>query len=175
MRAPLAPILAVTALALLAPRAAHAQGSAQIGVAADISTTALAVSQLRNLNFGNILPGVAATVDPHSTTLSGAWQILGNKNAEIAMTLTLPTQLTTGTWTLPISFGATSGCGKQQQNQTGCTVFNPSVGLIARIRNSNPPNNTFHVWIGGTVTPSLTQHTGMYLGNITLSVVYTGN
>ena len=170
----LGPLAALAVLALLAPRAARAQ-SAQIGVEADISTTALTVAQLRNLDFGNIVPGVAATVDPHSTTASGAFQILGAKNAEIAISFALPSQLTTGFWNLPIAFSTTSGCGKQQQSQTGCTVFNPSAGLIARIRNSNPPNNTFHVWVGGTVSPSAVQHTGMYLGNVTLSVVYTGN
>ena len=175
MRAPFAPALALAALALLAPRAAFAQGSAQIGVAVDISTTALSVAQMADLDFGAIVPGVAKTINARTNASAGHYQINGARNAEVAITMTLPTQLSTGFWTLPISFGATSGCSRKNGGQGGCTLWNPNTVLIDRIRNNNPPNNTYLVWIGGTVTPSAVQHTGMYLGNITLTVVYTGN
>jgi hypothetical protein len=46
---------------------------------------------------------------------------------------------------------------------------------VQRIRNQNYPNNTFYVWIGGTVSPSAAQNPGVYLGTIQLSVAYTGN
>ena len=168
------PLAAFAALALMAPGTAAAQSSL-IGVSATISTTALTIAQQADLDFGAVVPGVPVTINPQTSANPGAYVITGNKNSEIAVTMTLPTQLTTGVWTMPISFGATSGCWRQRTPKAGCTQYDPNNTLVARIRNSNPPNNTFHVWIGATVSPSGTQHTGMYLGTITASVVYTGN
>jgi hypothetical protein len=63
----------------------------------------------------------------------------------------------------------------RSSGQGGCTQYNPSTALVRRIRNQNPPNNTFFVWLGGTVNPAVGQHTGVYLGNVTMTVAYTGN
>jgi hypothetical protein len=165
----------VSACALMAPAAASAQGSAAVGVEATISTTLLSIAQTSNLNFGVVVPGVPVTINPRTNANAGDFLIHGARNAEIAITMTLPTQLSTGFWTMPITFGNNSGCWRRQGGQGGCTFWNPNTVLVRRIRNQNPPNNTFYVWIGGTVTPAAAQHTGMYLGSITLSVVYTGN
>ena len=169
----LVPLAVFAALALTAPGAARAQ--AQIGVAADISTTALSISQTADLDFGAVVPGIAVTINARTNPAAGLFEIHGNRNAEIAVTMTLPTQLSTGFWTMPISFGATSGCWRRQAPQGGCTLWDPTTVLVERIRNNNPPNNTFFVWIGGTVSPAAAQNPGMYLGSITLSVAYTGN
>lgn len=168
-------LAAVAAALVVLPAAALAQGAAQIGVAGDISTTALTVAQVSDLSFGPVIPGVPTTINPKSSASAGEYEITGNRNAEIAVTMTLPAQLSTGFWTMPISFGATSGCWRTNNAQGACTFWNPSTVLIQRIRNQNFPNNRFFVWMGGTVSPSPTQNPGMYLGNIMLSVVYTGN
>lgn len=165
--------LAATASAL-APGRVHAQAMAAIGVEAAISTTALSVGQQADLVFASVVPGVALTVDARSTS-AGLWEIHGNRNAEIAVTLTLPTQLSTGFWTMPISFATNAACWRRQNAQGGCTRYDPATTLVERIRNNAAPNNTFYVWIGGTVSPTVTQHTGVYLGTITLTVAYTGN
>jgi hypothetical protein len=166
---------AVAALALLAPVAAFAQVTAAVGVSATISTTALSIAQQSDLDFGAAVPGVPVTVNARTGATAGMYEIHGARNAEIAITMALPTQLSTGFWTMPVTFGNTSGCWRRQGGQNGCNFWNPSTVLVERIRNNNPPNNQFLVWIGGTVTPSAAQHTGVYLANITMSVVYTGN
>ena len=167
--------LAVLAAALvLAPAMGRAQ-TAAIGAQAMISTTALSIGQMQDLRFGNVVAGVPVTINPRTNANAGAWVIHGNRNAEISVQLTLPTQLSTGFWNMPIAFANNSGCWRRAPGQAGCTFWNPAVTLVRRIRNQNPPNNTFHVWIGGTVTPAAGQNTGVYLGNVTLTVAYTGN
>lgn len=168
-------LAAAAALAHLAPRAASAQVSASIGVEAIISTTALSIAQANDLSFGTVVPGVPVTINARTNANAGWFQIHGARNAEIAITMALPTELSTGFWTMPIAFGGNAGCWRRQGGQGGCTLWDPNTVLVGRIRNNNPPNNTFFVWIGGTVTPSPTQHTGVYQGTVTMSVVYTGN
>lgn len=168
-------VAVLAALGCALPAAARAQGAALIGVAVDVSTTALTVAQVADVRFGNVVPGVPTTINPKTSASAGEYEITGNRNAEIAITMTLPTQLSTGFWTMPISFGATSGCWRTNTAQANCTFWDPNTVLIQRIRNQNFPNNRFFVWMGGTVSPSPTQNPGVYLASVTLSVVYTGN
>jgi len=165
----------MAALALTAPVAAVAQASAAVGVAATISTTALSIAQQNDLDFGAVMPGVPVTINARTSASAGWFEIHGQRNAEIAITMTLPAQLSTGFWTMPVTFGNTSGCWRRQGGQNACTLWNPNTVLVERIRNNIAPNNIFWLWIGGTVSPAAAQHTGMYLGTITMSVVYTGN
>lgn len=165
---------AVAVAAVLFPVMALAQ-SAAIGVEATISTTALSIGNMRDLVFGNVVAGVPVTINPRTSANAGQFEIHGLRNAELQANLTLPTQLTTGFWTMPITFNATAACWRRQTGQGGCTQFNPTVNLVERVRNNNAPNNTLFLWIGGTVSPAVGQHTGVYSGNITLTVTYTGN
>lgn len=167
-------VRAVLAVALVTPAVARAQ-SAQTGARVDITTSALTIGNQADVRFGNVVPGVPTTINPRTSANAGQFQVNGTRNAEIAITMTLPTQLSTGFWTMPITFGATSGCWRRQPGQAGCTFWNPSTVLVRRIRNQAPPNDHFFVWVGGTVAPSPTQHTGVYLGTVGISVVYTGN
>lgn len=169
----LPPIFCV--LLALVPAAALAQGARSIGARVTITTTALSIGQMQDLRFGNVVAGVPVTINSRTNTNAGAWVIHGSRNAEVAVTLTLPTQLSTGFWNMPISFSNTAGCWRRAPGQNGCTQYNPATTLVRRIRNRNVPDNTLHVWIGGTVSPAAGQHTGVYLGNITLTVAYTGN
>lgn len=168
-------VVATTLAMAVLPTRAAAQGTAQVGVAAEVSTSLLSIGQRLDLQFGNVVPGVSTVINPRTSANAGTWVIHGARNAEVVVTFVLPTQLSTGTWTLPMSFGPTSACSRRAAGQGGCSFFNPNVPLIERIRNQNAPNNHLYVWIGGTVSPSPTQHTGVYLGTITLTVAYTGN
>lgn len=163
------------AMAVAAAFAAEARAQAQIQATALLSPSALAVGQLRNLQFGAVTPGTPVVINPRTNANAGEFEIQGTRNAEVAVTMTLPTQLSTGGWNMPLAFGPNSGCWRRMQGQGGCTFYDPNTTLIARIRNQNYPNNNLWVWIGGTVTPSPTQHTGVYQGTIAMTVVYTGN
>jgi hypothetical protein len=165
-------LAAATALAFV--HEVRAQGSAAIQADAQISTTALTVGTTRDLEFGNVTPGVPVTINGRSAS-AGQFVIQGNRNAEVAVTMTLPTELSTGFWTMPISFGNNSGCWRRQPGQAGCNFWNPNNVLVARIRNQNPPNNHLWVWIGGIASPAAGQNPGVYNGTVALSVVYTGN
>ncbi len=163
---------AVTAFAFVHEARAQA---ASISANALLSPTALAVGQLKDLQFGNVTAGVPVTINPRTNPNAGEFEIQGTRNAEVAVTLTLPTQLSTGFWTMPVGFGVTSGCWRRAPGQAGCNFWNPNTVLVARIRNQNPPNNHLWVWIGGTASPAAAQNAGVYYGTIQMSVVYTGN
>ena len=67
-----------------------------------------------------------------------------------------------------------SACRRNQAAQAGCTRYNPATALVQRIRNQAVPNDTYFVWLGGTVSPAAGQHAGVYRGTITISAYYTG-
>jgi len=155
------------------PRGAQ---NASITAAATVSQTALSVVAIANTRFGTVTPGTPVTINPQTSANAGEFEFHGNRNAQINATFTLPTQLTTGTggYTMPITFGANTACRRNTAVQGGCTRFNPATGFTARLRNQNPPNDTYFVWMGGTVSPAAGQHPGVYRGTITVTAAYTG-
>lgn len=161
-------------LPFLAPGMAAAQGTASIQAVANVSTIALSAGFVQELDFGVVVAGAPTTIDPRSG-LAGAFVIHGTRNAEIQVTITLPAALTLGGSSMPIAFGPNAGCHRNRNQLNNCTYFDPAAPLIVRIRNQNPPDNHYWVWIGGTVTPAPAQPGGTYAGNITLTAAYTGN
>ena len=157
------------------PRLARAQASAPIAVTADVSTTALSVSNTLDLRFGTVVPGTPTVINPQTNVNAAQFVVSGARNAEVSVTTTLPSALTVGPYSMPIAFGAQGGCYRRMPGQAGCTFWNPAANLTVRIRNQNPPNNHLYIWIGGTVSPDPTQHPGVYHGTVGISVVYTGN
>jgi hypothetical protein len=153
--------------------------AASFGATALIDNTAVTIGQLNGLDFGIVVPGVPTTIGP-KTALAGKFVLHGAKNAEVRVTFALPTVLTVGASSMPISFAddpvaGKLGCHRNQDQQANCTTYTPSTPLLVRIRNNPPPQNTYYVWIGGTVSPAVGQQPGTYAGNVTMSAVYTGN
>ncbi len=172
-------LLAGVGLALCLEAGAPVAGRAQSGsvlATATISTTALTVLGVGDLSFGNVLPGVPVTVNPKTSSTTGKFEFHGNKNAQINVSFAFPAQLSTGMggWTMPIAFGATSGCENNQDKQNACAVYDPSTPLVVRLRNQNAPGDTYFVWLGGVVSPAAGQHAGVYIGTITVTAYYTG-
>lgn len=172
-------LLAILALAL-APHAGRAQVAANAGLTAtaEVSTTALTATVVQNLDFGRILPGSGPrTISPSTGTQRAEVEIHGTRGAEITIDLVLPANLVSGPNTLPITFGAGSGCHFNRRTPPGpaCTLFNPATQLTVDIRNSNFPDNTYFVWVGGTINPPLGQAGGTYTGAIAFTTAYTGN
>jgi len=168
---------AALALALLAGAAGVLRAqSASIATTADISTTALSIVALSQLPFGTVIPGTPVTINPQTSASAAVFEFHGGRNAQFNATFTLPTQLSTGPggWTMPIAFGATSACERDRNQQAQCNTYDPHNALIQRIRNNPTPNDTYFVWLGGTVTPSPTQHPGVYRATVTISAFYTG-
>jgi hypothetical protein len=173
----LLPLGALVTALVAGPSLAAAQQQASITASANVNILALSIAGTRNLDFGNVPLGVPVTVNPRTSATSGSFLIHGFPFAQFQLTFTLPAVLQRfpGPATMPISFGAQSGCGATTNNQAGCAFFNPANPFIARIRLAFWPNNTYFIWIGGTVNPGVTQAGGVYQGTITATVAYTGN
>jgi hypothetical protein len=168
---------AALALALAAGLAGSlAAQTAAIAATASVSTTALSIVALSNVRFGTVTPGTPVTINPQTSANAGEFEFHGNRNAQFNATFTLPTQLTTGPggYTMPITFANNSACRRNTAAQAGCTRYNPATALVQRIRNQAVPNDTYFVWLGGTVSPAAGQHAGVYRGTITISAYYTG-
>ena len=162
----------VAALTVAAARPAMAQ-SATINVSATVQTP-LTLTTQSALDFTTVFPGVAKTVTAAGGTNSataGRVQVAGQAGAQVSVGFVLPTTLANGAVTMPISYGATSGCFNATATPTGCTAFDPAVG---QTRNLDAATGLLFVYLGGTVTPATTQAAGTYTGTVTLNVAYTG-
>lgn len=161
-------------LALPTPALARAQATDAIAVQLAVSTDLLVVVASRPLEFGAVLPGVATTVDPRTAANAGEFELRGLRNAEFTATFTLPAALTVGPFSMPITFGPTSGC-QDKDDKGSCKYFDPRVPFTGRIANRNAPRNAFFFRLGGTVTPAAAQQPGFYSGTIVIEFAYTGN
>ncbi len=169
--------LALLVAAHLTANVARAQAGASINATVRLSTTALTVANNADLDFGAVLPGTPASVDPRTSPTAGELEIHGARGAEIAVSFTLPAALTVGTHSMPIAFGATAGCHAPffAFFKFFCQSFDPNSPLVVRLPNFNAPFNVRYVWLGGTVNPLPTQFPGIYQGTINVTVAYTGN
>lgn len=178
-RRPIARTLAVAAVSiglLAAVRSASAQ-SASMVVTTDVTDILISIANLQDLQFGTVVPGTPVHIDPKTSASAAKFIIHGAKRAEFSLAFTLPTLLRTGAGphTMPLTFATTDACGRNQDQQSNCATFDPSAGLIDRVRNQNPPNNQYYVWLGGTAAPAAGQFPGVYTATVTATVAYTGN
>jgi len=172
----------VLSLALCALPGSHlgaqaGSSSALLAARVEVSNEPLVLLPTADLRFGQLVPGAPTTINPRTSASAGKFEIHGVRRAEITFDLTLPTLLRVGTGplTMPVTFGGTSGCHRTTDAQNGCTLFNPTATLTVRLRNRPPPDATYFVWLGGTVSPSPTQFPGIYSATVTATVQYTGN
>jgi hypothetical protein len=158
-----------TAVALLAgvAGAAHAQSQSASITATAVVQQPLNVTAGNNLDFGNVLPGVAKAVAA-SDAGAGTFLIEGQSGFEVAMTYTLPGNLANGANNLPI--GTWSGLHNGTNSTAGATSFTPGVSNVNVYGSGD-----IWVFLGATVTPGASQVAGTYTGTIQLDVAYTGN
>lgn len=67
---------------------------------------------------------------------------------------------------MPITFSTTDGGYSTSGNINGQTTFNPANGFSIFL----PLGGTVTIWLGGRVTPAVSQQTGSYTGTITMFV-----
>ena len=148
---------------------------------ATIQATATVVSSLtivgtQGLVFGTVTPGTPVSIATSAVGFAGQFDLSGSVSAELQLTFTLPAALAesgSGS-TMPVSFSSTDA---SYANQVADNQSSPS-GII----NPNGPNairlsatGSMFVWVGGTVSPSISQTGGNYTQDVLLTVVYTGN
>lgn len=162
------------AVGLGLPGRLAAQSGASVTADAVVVTVGMAITTLRDLDFGTVIKGVATTVLPIAAT-AGAWQVTGSSNAFVIVSFTLPTQLTNiqalpGS-TMPITFSLTSArWNRATNNPAAGTAFNPAIGVVGRF--GPPPNPNMYIWLGGTVNPAAAAKPGIYRGTVVVSLVY---
>ena len=157
-------VSAVVAALLSLATAAEAQ-SANSNATAVVSQ-AMTVTGARTLDFGNVFPGVSKAIAVADPT-SGRFDLTGQASANVNLTFTLPTNLTSGANNLPI--GTWTGCTNATNTTAGCSSFTPS-GSASPTAFSGA--GALFVWVGGTVTPAANQAAGTYNGTVTLTAAY---
>lgn len=159
------PSLALAALvAGLAPLATAQSNSGSITATAVVQQPISVIGAV-NLSFGNVFPGVPATV-ALADAGAGRYDVLGQASAPVTLAFTvLPVNLTSAGNNLPVAFTA----GYNATNSApGATSFAPAGGASTTLSGTG----ALFVFLGGTVTPAVSQVAGTYTGTITLQVTY---
>lgn len=168
--------LFVALLVGLVPATAAAQGqTTTTNVTALVPGVPITFLNIQDLNFATVTRGVPKTV-LRNTAAAGKVRVSGESNAFAQISFTLPTQLPNiqalpGV-NMPISFAANSaGWNRDTDDPGGGTAFNPAVG-VNNARFGPPPRPYIYVYLGGTVSPTVTQAPGVYQGSIILTITY---
>ncbi len=155
---------ALAAILSLSAAGASAQ-SANINATATVYQ-ALTVTGARALDFGSVFPGVAKSIVVSDAT-SGRFDLTGQASANVNVSFTLPTNLTSGANNLPI--GTWTGCTNATNTTAGCSSFTPSASATPTAMSGA---GALFVWVGGTVSPAANQAAGAYTGTVTLTAAY---
>ncbi len=160
-------VSAVMALGLsLGASTASAQTNTANITARAVVQAPINVTANQNLDFGNVFPGVNATIAA-TAAAAGSFSITGQASAPAKMTFTLPPTLASGVNTLTI--GTWTGYWNTINSQVGGTAFIPSAAVTPGTFSATGNMFTF---VGATVTPPSNQPAGTYTGSVTLTVTY---
>ncbi len=143
---------------------------------ANVAVPPINVTPLRDLQFGNVLPGTPASVAP-TDGASGQYRATGGPLAQATLSFSLPSVLsTTGpVQTMAITFPSTYARAGWINNPNFLALsFDPTAGTTIPFSPATL-GSTLYVWIGGQVSPSVSQQAGLYQGTIVLTVAYTGS
>lgn len=170
----------VVALVALVAAPATAQDVAT-GSATATVLTALAVSSVAALAFGNVYQGVTETI-ANSNASAGIYAITGQGSAGIAIYMALPdfVALSDGSDRMTIAFSSTDA------SVDSLGGADPT-GMVAGAgwQNTDPHNfpsatligsgGTTNIYLGGKVLPTVDQTAGAYTGDVVLTVAYNGS
>ncbi len=151
-------------LAVMGAVAARAQNNASVSATASVQQP-ITVTAGNSLAFGNVFPGVAATVAVSSAN-AGTFTVAGQGSTPVSMTFVLPTNLTSGANNLPI--GTWTGDWNTTNAPTG-TSFTPSASASSATLSGT---GALYVFVGATVTPAVNQTARSYSGTVSMTVTY---
>ena len=161
-----AALVGLLAMAGLTERAA-AQATASIAATANVTGFApLTAAGVNDLDFGAVTAGTPKAPTSLSAN-AGRFNISGQVSTAVTVGFTLPTVLTNGSNTIPISFSTTDGL-LWTAYPTTHTTFNPNAPFFTTTDGSG----NLVIGISGTVAPPLATVTGTYTGTVTLTVSY---
>ena len=173
-------IAAVVLLVLAAGGPAQAQETASGLVLANV-LAGLTVVAVQDLNFGDVLQGIAKNVANDDAVNAGIFTITGEAGAGITVYMALPEYLATpsGDDRLTIMFGPDVASVDTTINVdpsafgSGWQDTNP-YSLPSGITVGTVGQNQTAIFIGGRVVPAVNQKSDSYSGYITVTVAYTG-
>ncbi len=175
-------VLAIVAIIVLSlSRSVSGQDVAN-GLALANVLTGLSIVSVQDLDFGDVLQGVAKNVPNNDALNSGIFMISGEGGAGISVYITLPAYLSTATGDdrMTVGFGITDcsidSTGNIDPSSFGdgwqdINPFNLPGNLVV---GSAGPNITA-IFLGGRVIPSVDQISGPYSADIIVTVAYTGS
>jgi hypothetical protein len=187
----LALLLAASLLAVPGARAwaQGAQWQASVVASVDVAPPPILITTIRDLEFGRVGPGMVVDVPAQPPYAPGTWAA-GARFTNIRKTdaygirFTLPTQLVSGTATLPVSFAGTSHgwicawsstpstCNALSANVDPSTHTTVATAYVLDIPNGNPGNDfTVDVYVGGVLTvPGGSVKPGVYTATLGVTV-----
>ena len=143
-------LTAVVAMAGATSAAAQNTDNDLIDVTAVVET-ALDVQGVQDLDFGPVFPGFGRTVAADAAG-SGEFLISGGVGGGIDIAFTLPTVLTSGLNTMPVSFTAASGADRASAASRGTIASNCGIShtSISATWSASPDSNLvgYHVYRG---------------------------
>jgi len=157
--------IAFAASLVVLPIAAHAQNNASASVTAVVQAP-IVVTKNSDLAFGNVFPGLSKTI---AVTDAGAasFSISGQASANVNLTFTLPSTLTSSANSLTVS--SWTGIYNTTNSASSGTTFTPSTSATSSTLSSG---GALYVFVGATVAPPVSQAAGTYSGTMTMTVVY---
>lgn len=132
----------------------------------------LRASAVSPLEFGTLIPGVAARVSPTDAGRAGQYEIRGAKAVPLQVEFLLPAGMAgPGGATIPLAFGPADGGWSPGGSAAAQSAFDPRLPGTFQL----PTNGKATVFLGGRALPSNGQPTGDYAGTVTLVVSYLGS
>lgn len=144
---------------------AFAQVNASASVTAEVQRP-LTVTKTRDLDFGEVFPGVAKTIAVADAT-SAVFHIFGQDDAPVQMTFVLPSTLISSGNTLVIQ--SWTGRHNTTNAPSSGTDFIPSATAVTANLGST---GNLYVFLGASVTPTVDQAAGTYTASASITVTY---
>lgn len=184
-----APGVAVRAAAQSTPP----QWKSTVTASVQVAPPPILLTTTRDLYFGTVGPGSVVSVPARPAYPVGTWAAgvrFGNmaKTVRYGVSFTLPSQLVSGTATLPVSWAGTQYgwlcvwnqstgtpgvCGVQNSSFSPASHTSSGTALQVDLPNNTPQNNVFaaDVYVGGQLTvPAGQLKPGTYQAPITITV-----
>jgi hypothetical protein len=134
--------------------------------AAQQDSLVVTVTRSTDLTFGTVYTGTTAQVLQSDAT-SAEFIVTGAADSTVTLTFSLPQSIKSGAATLPVSFGTADAAWSEVEDVAGRTVFDPNQGTQITM----PAQAVIYVWVGGRISPGLSQPSGGYAGTLSLSAV----
>ncbi|MFA5012496.1 MAG: hypothetical protein WC644_11170 [Ignavibacteria bacterium] len=126
---------------------------------------------VRDLVFPVVIPGFSSTV---LTTNSDAGRLsitITRNRTTVSVTFSLPTHLSSGNNSLPVTFTATKSNNSNDGNLG--TSFDPYAGTT--IYRETGSTKDWYIRLGGVINTPITQAGGVYKGSIIITFMNLGN